>query len=61
MASEILFYILSILGFVILLYLGMKFSKSKSKSLKIIGYFLTIISTLGILFDFYGIFSGFKF
>jgi lipoprotein signal peptidase len=53
MVKTILFYILSILGFIVLLYIGMKLSKIKN--MKIMGYVLIFISALGLLIDLYNV------
>ena len=55
MVQTLFFYIFSILGFTILLYIGMKLSKHKIKSMKILGYFLMVIGTLGLILDFYNL------
>jgi len=55
MVQKLLFYILSILGFIVLLYIGMKLSKNKSIYAKVGGYVLIVISTIGLLLDLYSL------
>lgn len=55
MVQSILLNIIGIVGFVILLYIGMRISKYKLKSVKIGGYVLIVISTIGLLVDLYSL------
>lgn len=55
MVQKLIYYIIGIVGFIILLFIGMKLSKYKTKSAKIGGYVLIIISTIGLLIDLYGL------
>jgi len=49
------FDIFGIAVFVILLYIGIKFSKYKLKGIKTSGYILIIISILGLIVDLYNV------
>jgi hypothetical protein len=55
MVQSLFLNILGIIGCIILLYLGMKLSKYKPKQIKIGGYFLIILSTIGLLVDLYSL------
>jgi hypothetical protein len=59
MVQKLVVYILSILGFIILLYAGMKLSKQKIRYIKISGYILLIFSTIGLLVDFYNLINNY--
>ncbi len=53
--------ILGILGFVILLYLGMKISKQPSRDAKFLGYLLMFIAIIGLLADLYNLMHNYIF
>lgn len=55
MAKSVFLYILGIILFIILLYIGMKLSKYKIKKVKIGGYILIVISTIGLFVDLYNV------
>jgi hypothetical protein len=53
MVQSLLLNIIGILGFVILLYIGMRISKYKTALVKVGGYLLIVISTILLLVDLY--------
>jgi hypothetical protein len=55
MVEAAFFDIFGIFAFTILLYIGMKFSRYKLKHIKLGGYVLIIIATLGLIVDTYNV------
>jgi hypothetical protein len=55
MVEAAFFDIFGIIVFIILLYMGMKLSKYKLRHIKIGGYLLIVIATLGLLVDLYNV------
>jgi hypothetical protein len=55
MVQTLFLNILEIIGFIILLYIGMKFSKYKIKHTRIVGYIIIVVSTAGLLLDLYNL------
>jgi len=55
MVEAAFFDIFGIFAFIILLYLGMMFSKYKLKHIKMGGYILIVIATLGLVVDLYNV------
>lgn len=49
------FDIFGAIGFIIILYIGMKFSKYKLSHIKIGGYALIVIATIGLVVDLYNV------
>lgn len=59
MVKAAFFDIFGIIAFIILLYIGMKFSKYKIRHIKIGGYLLIVIGTIGLLVDLYNVIYNF--
>jgi hypothetical protein len=55
MINAAFFDIFGIIGFIILLYFGLKFSKYKLNHIKIGGYAIIVVATLGLLVDLYNV------
>jgi hypothetical protein len=55
MINKVFLNILGIIIFIILLFLGIKFSKYKIRHIKIGGYLLIAIGILGLIFDLYNL------
>ena len=59
MVSAAFFDIFGIIAFIILIYMGMKFSKYKLKHIKIGGYILIVLGTIGLIVDLYNVIYNF--
>jgi len=55
MVSAAFFDIFGIIAFIILIYIGIKFSKYKLKHIKVGGYILIIVGTIGLVVDLYNV------
>ena len=55
MVDAAFFDIFGVIGFVILLWIGLKLSKYKLKHVKVIGYVITAIATVGLIVDIYNV------
>jgi lipoprotein signal peptidase len=55
MVQSLFFYIILIIGSIILLYLGLKLSKHKRKRIKALGYLFILIGLVGLLLDLYNL------
>lgn len=53
MVNASFFDIFGVIGFVILLYVGLKLSKYKTKKIKITGYVVLGVSLVGLIVDLY--------
>jgi hypothetical protein len=59
MVNAAFFDIFGIIGFTILLYFGLKFSKYKLMHIKIGGYSIIVVATVGLLVDLYSVISNY--
>lgn len=55
MVSAAFFDVLEVFALIIILYWGMRFSKYKVMHIKVGGYILIVVSTLGLLVDIYNV------
>jgi hypothetical protein len=59
MVEAAFFDIFGIIVFIILLYIGLRFSKYKLKNIKWMGYLLIVIGLLGLVIDLYNVIHNF--
>lgn len=59
MVNAAFFDFFGIVGFIIILWIGLKFSKYKKKHIKWGGYILIVIGLLGLMIDLYNVISNY--